>query len=179
MDKFDCSDEEYSVLVEKYGRMIGSIAKKYVNSCREHDFKDLVQEGEMVMLKAKRMYNPNKGAKFITYLHTAVRRRFNKISDEARRVRDTKDKIVNDHIEQDQGLSSLGKIDSCKLFKNGELRSIIDEELAKIPEIDRKIIKLRSEGRTYSEIGKLLNFSGEYIKIRQNNAIEKIKRKLL
>ena len=52
-------------LIVKYRPTVESIAMKYINSPLEKD--DLVQEGLIGLLAAINSYNPEKGAKFVTY----------------------------------------------------------------------------------------------------------------
>lgn len=59
-------------VLEKYHNTILKVANKFNFSNSRFDFEDLVEEGRVAAIKAAKNYNPNKDAKFITYLMNSL-----------------------------------------------------------------------------------------------------------
>lgn len=122
-------------LAETNLRLVVSIAKKYVG--RGMSFLDLIQEGNMGLMKAVDKYDYNRGFKFSTYATWWIRQAITRaIADQARTIRipvhmvETINKLVR---VQRQLVQDLGRDPS-----NEEIADIMGIEVEKVSEI-RKI----------------------------------------
>ena len=122
-------------LAETNLRLVVSIAKKYVG--RGMSFLDLIQEGNMGLMKAVDKYDYNRGFKFSTYATWWIRQAITRaIADQARTIRipvhmvETINKLVR---IQRQLVQDLGRDPS-----NEEIADIMGIEVEKVSEI-RKI----------------------------------------
>ena len=122
-------------LAETNLRLVVSIAKKYVG--RGMSFLDLIQEGNMGLMKAVDKYDYNRGFKFSTYATWWIRQAITRaIADQAKTIRipvhmvETINKLVR---IQRQLVQDLGRDPS-----NEEIADIMGIEVEKVSEI-RKI----------------------------------------
>jgi len=75
-----------------------------------------------------------------------------------------------DHIRKNQRLSSIddsyGEVLDEKSGTYNDLKDIINEAVARLPEIQRSVIMLRDyEGYSYEEIGDILKLSESQVKV--------------
>lgn len=84
--KIEIGQQARETLIESNLRLVVSIAKRYLG--RGMQFQDLIQEGNMGLMKAVNKFDPTKGFKFSTYATWWIRQAITRaIADQARTIR--------------------------------------------------------------------------------------------
>ena len=126
----DHDEEARKILIRTNLRLVVSIAKRY--NGRGLSFLDLIQEGNIGLMKAVTKYDYRKGYKFSTYATWWIRQAITRaIADQSRSIR------LPVHVVET--INKLKKI--SKMFMQEEKRKPSEEELAEMSEIP--IIKIR------------------------------------
>lgn len=186
-------------LVKSNLRFVVKIAKSY----KGYELEDLINEGNIGLMKAAEKFNPDCGTKFITYAVWWIKAYIQKsIRETATGIKfpSTKYKEMNNPKWKISSLNKEMKFDN----KNVELISLIEDENIESP--DNKILKkflveklyqninelndieknvilnrfgFKGDRKSLSEIGRSLNLSRERIRQIEHRALCRLKEKLV
>lgn len=148
---------------QEYQKIISSIARK-MTSDKELQ-KDLIQEGYVGLLKAKKNYNPTFGVKFLTYAYPYIKDHISRYYNESKQE---ENEVYNEELDCDYSFN----LDSV-CFDD------IDNFLEDCSEDTKKIIHLIiDKGMSYREIAEQLGYSKSKISYILSKEKDKLYKKL-
>ena len=162
----ELSDSE---MIEKYKKLVTKIAYQYANT--GIPVEDLIQEGMIGLLEAKKRFDPDKGASFSTYSVFWIKNRIlTLINDELKLGRNVE---YSDEMNQD--LSN--PVEKEYLHSQQKQNLDLPEDM---PELEKKVIYLSFvEKKSLTDIALLLNLSREKVRQLKSKGMRRYKKDIL
>lgn len=173
------STEERNTLVESCVDMVYFIAGK-MKGVDDHYRDDLESDGFMALLRAARLWNPNRGVKFSSYAYQVIRQQMlRKIIDDrnADKQKPKEFRVRNKYYYDEQ--RSVAELfaavwpEQKKYVTEKDRKELLGRMLKRLGRRLGTILLKREEGWTLKQLGKRFRVSKE--RIRQNEAAAMLK----
>lgn len=162
-------------IVQSNLRLVVSIAKRHMSP--NHEFFELVSDGNISLMRAVDKFDFNRGFKFSTYASWAIIKNFARTVPEERQLRDRYQTGRDEFLENAVGVRP-NEHDSDEL---PALRGAVDRMLGALDEREQSILRHRyglengGEPQTLEQIGQRLGVSKERIRQLEARAIAKLR----
>lgn len=148
------------------------------------DFAEVVSEGNLALLRAVDKFDADRGFKFSTYACRAILKAFYRASMQSARQHSRFPVGLSPKLEKgdwaDRRRTIAAKDDEEESL--GELRTIVDRNLAELTKVERMVIRLRFNWEeqeeaplTLDEVGRIIGRSKERVRQIQKLALQKIR----
>ena len=170
---WDC--DSWKILAERNMRLAVYSANKWHGTGIDPD--DLLSLAFMGMTKAAKAFRPELGYKFATYATAAIN---NEIMMEIRRQKKHMHVLSYNHPLTEDETGDIYTLEDL-LPSSADLEGVagmlcLSETIEMLPDLERKIIKLRRDGMGQMEIAKLLGYSQANISRREKSAKNKLRK---
>ncbi len=152
--------------IEEFLPLVKAIACNYKNYGTPLD--DLIQEGLLGLMEAKKRFKPEKGTKFSTYATYWIRKKILEILNrERKQLQDALS--LNEQIKLKQDLERRSQE---SIRDTGNIINL----LKNLPKLEAKILKLSfEEQRTLNEISNILGIRRERVRQLKQKALRRLK----
>jgi RNA polymerase sigma factor (sigma-70 family) len=169
------AQEVKNQIVQSNLRLVVSIAKRHVSP--NHEFFELVSDGNVSLMRAVDKFDFNRGFKFSTYASWAIMKNFARTVPEERTQRDRYQTGRDEYLENAIGVHPE-EHDSDEL---PALRSRVEHMLCVLDEREQSILRHRygldsgGEAQTLEQIGQRLGVSKERVRQLEARAMAKLR----
>lgn len=163
-------------IIEEFQLMIYSIISSYELEYGDYvvSIDDLFQEGCLGLIEACKSYKYNDDTKFSTYAFVVIERRIQRsFFRELKRYKTEYSFDKYEYIDRIEAFKYYSVNDNPIKYPNDDINEIIDN-VSFATELDKKIIKLRTQNYTYKEIAEILNITSKKV----DNRITRLKKLL-
>lgn len=169
------NDDSWKVLAERNMRLGVYLANKWHGAGLDPD--DLFSIALMGITKAAKAFKPELGNKFATFAGTVIN---NEILMEIRRQKKHKHVLSYSHPLTEDETGDIYTLEDL-LPSSEDLEGVtgmlcLSETIEMLPDLERKIIKLRRDGYGQMEIARLLGCTQSNISRREKSAKNKLRK---